>query len=226
MTTDATAESVPVAEGLFSWPDQPRLIGSMCEACGTTTFPSQQSCPRCTGTELRQAPLATTGRLWTWTIQAFEPKPPYSADGPFEHLRRRVCRAGHRGRSRRGAGRVPARPRLTPAGCRSARTMKLAFVPLRRDRGRRAGRDLRLRARQRRGPVGRQSRSEPTVDVAIVGIGIHPFGRHPGVSGRAQGAYAAGRRWRMRASAGPTSSAHSAEAWPRAAPTRSSATSA
>jgi acetyl-CoA acetyltransferase len=29
------------------------------------------------------------------------------------------------------------------------------------------------------------------VDVAIVGIGIHPFGRHDGVSGRQQGAYAA-----------------------------------
>jgi len=29
------------------------------------------------------------------------------------------------------------------------------------------------------------------VNVAIVGIGIHPFGRHPGVSGLAQGAYAA-----------------------------------
>jgi acetyl-CoA acetyltransferase len=28
-------------------------------------------------------------------------------------------------------------------------------------------------------------------DVAIIGIGIHPFGRHPGVSGRAQGAFAA-----------------------------------
>ncbi len=29
------------------------------------------------------------------------------------------------------------------------------------------------------------------MDVAIVGIGIHPFGRHEGVSGRAQGAFAA-----------------------------------
>jgi acetyl-CoA acetyltransferase len=28
-------------------------------------------------------------------------------------------------------------------------------------------------------------------DVAVVGIGIHPFGRHDGVSGRAQGAAAA-----------------------------------
>lgn len=30
-----------------------------------------------------------------------------------------------------------------------------------------------------------------STDVAIVGIGMHPFGRHEGVSGRAQGAYAA-----------------------------------
>ncbi|MGF7239269.1 MAG: thiolase family protein [Frankia sp.] len=29
------------------------------------------------------------------------------------------------------------------------------------------------------------------MDVAIVGVGIHPFGRHPGVSGRQQGAHAA-----------------------------------
>ena len=28
------------------------------------------------------------------------------------------------------------------------------------------------------------------MDVAIVGIGIHPFGRHEGVSGRQQGAHA------------------------------------
>ena len=29
------------------------------------------------------------------------------------------------------------------------------------------------------------------VEVAIVGVGIHPFGRTPGVSGREQGAVAA-----------------------------------
>ena len=29
------------------------------------------------------------------------------------------------------------------------------------------------------------------MDVAIVGIGIHPFGRTPGLSGLQQGAYAA-----------------------------------
>lgn len=99
MTTLPEDKAVPVAEGLFTWPDRaaeggssplgqadpdrPSLIGSTCTACGTTTFPAQGSCPRCTGTALRTGPLARTGRLWSWTIQGFEPKPPYAADGPF-----------------------------------------------------------------------------------------------------------------------------------------------
>ena len=106
--TAAGLAAVPVDEGLFSWPDEPRLIGSICTACGTTTFPSQLSCPRCTSTDVQTVPLATTGRLWSWTVQAFEPKPPYRADGPFRALRRRLPRAGDAGRQRRSAGRVPA----------------------------------------------------------------------------------------------------------------------
>jgi uncharacterized OB-fold protein len=35
------------------------------------------------GTEMREVTLATTGRLWTWTIQSFEPKSPYAGEGPF-----------------------------------------------------------------------------------------------------------------------------------------------
>jgi uncharacterized OB-fold protein len=65
---------------------EPRLIGSRCERCGTVTFPRQPSCPRCTSIDVREHRLATRGTLWTWTIQCFEPKPPYAApDGePFE----------------------------------------------------------------------------------------------------------------------------------------------
>ena len=74
----------PVAEGLFTWPDTPRLIATSCVACATTTFPKQASCPRCTGTDMREVTLATRGRLWTWTIQGFEPKPPYAGPTPFE----------------------------------------------------------------------------------------------------------------------------------------------
>jgi uncharacterized OB-fold protein len=33
---------------------------------------------------MREVTLATRGRLWTWTIQGFEPKPPYAGPAPFE----------------------------------------------------------------------------------------------------------------------------------------------
>jgi len=75
--------AVPVAPGLFTWPQEPRLLGSSCRDCGATTFPAQAACPRCTRASMREVPLATRGRLWTWTIQGFEPKPPYAGDAPF-----------------------------------------------------------------------------------------------------------------------------------------------
>ncbi|MBF6558604.1 MAG: OB-fold domain-containing protein [Acidimicrobiales bacterium] len=77
------ASARPIAEGLFSWPDSPRLLGGTCQDCGTTTFPKQAGCPRCTGSDMREVPLATRGRLWTWTIQGFEPKTPFAGEGPF-----------------------------------------------------------------------------------------------------------------------------------------------
>jgi uncharacterized OB-fold protein len=74
----------PVAEGLFTWPDEePRLIGSRCEACGVVSFPEQDSCPACTSTDVERYLLSRTGTLWTWTVQGFRPKsPPY--EGPLE----------------------------------------------------------------------------------------------------------------------------------------------
>jgi uncharacterized OB-fold protein len=65
--------------------DDPRLIGSECERCGTVTFPHQPSCPRCTSEDVRPRELATRGELWTWTIQCFPPKaPPYLEGGVEE----------------------------------------------------------------------------------------------------------------------------------------------
>jgi uncharacterized OB-fold protein len=76
--------SHPVAEGLVTWPaDEPRLIGSTCPACGTTTFPAQRTCPRCTGDGMEETLLHRTGTLWSYTVQGFRPpSPPY--DGPEE----------------------------------------------------------------------------------------------------------------------------------------------
>ena len=81
---------VPVAEGIFTFPnDAPQLIGSRCSACGITTFPTQNSCPRCASTDMTEHLLARRGRLWAWTTQHFPPpSPPYagptgSAFDPF-----------------------------------------------------------------------------------------------------------------------------------------------
>jgi uncharacterized OB-fold protein len=73
---------VPVAEGVFTWPSEsPRLLGSRCVKCNNHMFPSQNGCPRCTGSETEIVELATRGTLWTWTVQGFPPKaPPYIGD--------------------------------------------------------------------------------------------------------------------------------------------------
>lgn len=76
------ADQIPVAPGLFTWPsNDPRLLGSKCANCGVVTFPAQNSCAACSGTETESIELARRGTLWTYTIQCFLPnRPPY--DGP------------------------------------------------------------------------------------------------------------------------------------------------
>ena len=73
---------IPVAEGLFTWPgDTPHLLGSRCINCDNHMFPTQSSCPRCTGSETETVELSARGTLWTWTIQGFPPKsPPFIGD--------------------------------------------------------------------------------------------------------------------------------------------------
>jgi len=74
------SQRVPIAEGIFTWPSEdPRLIGSRCGACKIITFPTQDSCPRCASTEMREQLLERRGRLWAWTTQHFPPpSPPYA----------------------------------------------------------------------------------------------------------------------------------------------------
>ncbi len=75
----------PVDEALFASADPLRLAGSRCTVCGTTTFPEQADCPRCARRTMERVQLPDEGTLWTWTVQSFEPKPPYVApDGGFE----------------------------------------------------------------------------------------------------------------------------------------------
>lgn len=82
---DAARAQRLVDESLFV-PDaaQPTLRGAACDRCNTTTFPYQESCPRCGGTSMAVVPLPRAGTLWSFTVQNFEPKPPYRRPENFE----------------------------------------------------------------------------------------------------------------------------------------------
>ncbi|MGH9085403.1 MAG: Zn-ribbon domain-containing OB-fold protein [Acidimicrobiales bacterium] len=87
MTADATMTTpttAPVAAGLFTWPsDEPQLIGGACHACGAVAFPRPPSCSRCTSEEVEEHLLSRAGRLWSWTVQRFQPKEPFLGPEPF-----------------------------------------------------------------------------------------------------------------------------------------------
>jgi len=70
----------PLAE-VFTWPsEEPQLIGSRCDDCGTVTFPVQSRCPRCSTTSMSDLLLPTTGTLVSWTTQQFPPAVDYMED--------------------------------------------------------------------------------------------------------------------------------------------------
>lgn len=73
---------VPIDAALYTGgPDAPQLVGSRCADCGEVSFPKQDGCPSCTGSETSEIPLARRGKLWTFTIQRFPPPvPPFKGD--------------------------------------------------------------------------------------------------------------------------------------------------
>lgn len=78
----------PVLPGWFSTDEQePHLIGSRCEACGTYYFPKLTTfCrnPDCASEQFAEVPLSRTGTLWSYTNAAYKPPEPYVAPEPFE----------------------------------------------------------------------------------------------------------------------------------------------
>lgn len=71
----------PIAAGLWTDEEAPRLIGGRRRSDGEIVFPM----PRGDAAALYEAlPLSRSGTLWSWTIQRFEPKrPPYAGPVPF-----------------------------------------------------------------------------------------------------------------------------------------------
>jgi len=68
----------PIAEGLFTSGEAPRLIGARRRSDGRMVFPAP------TGSDAEQydrVELSPDGRLWSYTVQRFRPKsPPYAGD--------------------------------------------------------------------------------------------------------------------------------------------------
>jgi uncharacterized OB-fold protein len=74
LTSTADERPVEVVDGAA------RIVAGRCGACGAAIFPLRDRCPSCGG-EVERMLLPRRGTLWTWTIQGFEPKPPYVTDG-------------------------------------------------------------------------------------------------------------------------------------------------
>lgn len=67
-----------LAPEISTWPDEnAQLLGSQCGACGATTFPFQDRCPKCSSDQMSELKLPRRGTLVAWTTQGFPPGPPY-----------------------------------------------------------------------------------------------------------------------------------------------------
>lgn len=74
--------SRPIADGILTDEQPPRLIGGRDRETGRIVFPMPS------GGEAERfdaVPLAREGTIWSWTVQRFAPKsPPYAGSEPFE----------------------------------------------------------------------------------------------------------------------------------------------
>jgi uncharacterized protein len=70
----------PLAASLWTDEAQPRLIGGRSKANGRIVFPMPTGNA---ANDFEAVPLSRHGKLWSWTIQGFEPKSPYAGQQPF-----------------------------------------------------------------------------------------------------------------------------------------------
>ena len=81
--------AVPAVEGWFTadGPDgEAHLLGDRCSSCGTYVFPPTLAfCPNpgCAGAAFERVPLSRRGRVWSYTVNRYQPPPPYVSADPF-----------------------------------------------------------------------------------------------------------------------------------------------
>ncbi len=67
--------------------DNPKLLGSRCDKCGTYYFPiHEQFCrnPACDSESFTTVKLSSTGKIWSYTNAEYAPPEPFKANDPHE----------------------------------------------------------------------------------------------------------------------------------------------
>lgn len=84
-----TKTQVPAIDGWFVAGDEPRLLGLRDPASGTYFFPRERAVSRPPqadlgpDAELEEVELSTTGTLWSYTTNHYQPPEPYVSPDPF-----------------------------------------------------------------------------------------------------------------------------------------------
>jgi uncharacterized OB-fold protein len=77
----------PAIEGWHTMGDEPCLIGTQCDECGSYFFPKlSHYCknPQCESTQFSEVELSRTGHIWSYTNAGYKPPAPFVAAEPFE----------------------------------------------------------------------------------------------------------------------------------------------
>lgn len=88
--TDSSSPKKPQQAALEGWftldKDEPHLLGTCCQQCGTYYFPKQTTyCrnPECDSEEFAEVKLSRRGKVWSFTNACYQPPEPFVAPDPF-----------------------------------------------------------------------------------------------------------------------------------------------
>ena len=85
--SSASPSLTPIRKGLIREPiDRPediRLLGSRCGACGEVSLGTNSVCLNCGSTDISSLPLSQEGTLWTFTIVRHKPPGDFRGADPF-----------------------------------------------------------------------------------------------------------------------------------------------
>ena len=169
--SSAEPRARPIQDQLDVTTGEPRLVAGRCETCAECRFPLRPRCRRAAASR-RADPAAPTRDALDLDDPGLRAR--------VRRLRRRAAASSCRSPSDTSSSRGSARRGTAHRG-RPGAPADRAGDGGRRDRARR--RQSRTRSRRTRSPDS-DARSP------IIGAGIHPFGRHEGMSGLAMGVHA------------------------------------